>query len=458
MRGLLPLSYLLFLVTILSCNKSNTIEDATYFGGEIINPKNDYVLLYKDDVLVDSIALDVNNRFLYQFKNFTPGLYHFNHQEYQYVFIEPKDSILFRLNTIDFDESLTFSGRGANKNNFIINTFLANERHELKARKLYNLPAKKFCDRISAELQQRLNMLDVYKERYEFSDDFMKVANTHIKFHYYKIKEFYPRYNKLQADSIAADGFYAFRKDIDYNTDNLGSFYPFYEYMYALIDNLSSQNVINTTKEKKIFHSYNVKINIIDSLVQNQSSKNQLLKNTALNYLSKVECKTNAQNILDIFNKHNTDQNNKTQITKLVNNIGRLSKGNNLPDFNVISINNETLNIKQVVNKPTVLFFWTTKNPRHFNSAHKKAEQFAKESNYEFVSISLDSGIENWKNHSKKHNSLNEYIFETPYHTKEDLLIQKISKVYVLDKDAKIVSSELNLFDTKFLQKLNALH
>ena len=118
MRKLLPLSYLLVLITLFSCNKSNTIEDATYFGGEIINPKNDFVLIYKDKILIDSVILDQNNRFLYKFKNFTPGLYHFNHEEYQYVFIEPKDSILFRLNTIDFDESLTFSGKGADKNIF----------------------------------------------------------------------------------------------------------------------------------------------------------------------------------------------------------------------------------------------------------------------------------------------------------------------------------------------------
>jgi hypothetical protein len=457
MQKLLPLSYLLILVTLFSCNTSNTTKDATYFGGEIINPKNDFVLIYKDEVLVDSVSLDENNRFLYQFKNFTPGLYHFNHEEYQYVFIEPKDSILFRLNTIDFDESLTFSGRGADKNNFIINTFLANERHEAKARSLYRLPAKKFCDRISAELQQRLNMLDVYQERYEFSDEFKNVANAHIKYHYYKIKELYPIYNKQQADSIDVNEFYAFRKDINYNTGNLGSFYPFYEYMYTLIDNLSNHQLKHTNNSHDIYTSYNIKVNIIDSLVQNQASKNQLLKNTSLNYLSKVECKNYAEKILNKFKLHNTNSENEKQITKLVGNISRLSKGNHLPNFNVVSLNNETTNIKHLINKPTVIYFWTTKNPRHLKSSHLKAKQFEENSEYKFISISLDNNKGTWRNYSTKFNFENEYILEKPHHTKEDLLIQNISKVYVLDENSKILSADLNMFDTKFIEKLNAL-
>jgi len=94
MIKLLPLSYLLFLIAFTSCNENIETEDATYFGGEIINPKDDFVLLYKDDVLIDSVALDEKNRFLYKFNDFTSGLYHFNHKEYQYVYIEPTDSIV----------------------------------------------------------------------------------------------------------------------------------------------------------------------------------------------------------------------------------------------------------------------------------------------------------------------------------------------------------------------------
>ena len=75
---------------------------------------------------VDTLLLDKNNRFIHKISNFTSGLYAFSHGgEYQWVLLEPKDSLLLRLNTIDFDESLVFTGKGARKNNYLIKNFPA---------------------------------------------------------------------------------------------------------------------------------------------------------------------------------------------------------------------------------------------------------------------------------------------------------------------------------------------
>ena len=44
------------------------------------------------------------------------------------ILLEPNDSIMFRLNTYDFDESLVFTGNGARKNNYLLKTYLSNEK------------------------------------------------------------------------------------------------------------------------------------------------------------------------------------------------------------------------------------------------------------------------------------------------------------------------------------------
>lgn len=459
MIKLLPLSYLLFFMAFTSCTENTETEDATYFGGEIINPKNDFVLLYKDKVLIDSIPLDNKNRFLYQFKDFTPGLYHFNHEEYQYVYIEPKDSILFRLNTIDFDESLTFSGKGAHKNNFIINTFLANENHGSKSGSLYKLSPKKFSTLISSELNQRIDVLEQHRDRYEFSDGFMDVANAHIGYHFYAAKERYSIYNTKQADSIDVSSFYEFRKNIDFNTGNLGSFYPYYEYLYALIDNLSLERLKNSDTKEDHIENYNSKTEVIDSLVQNKNLKNQLLKSTTLHYLKTVKCGNQATTILTGFDKYNSDPKNKEKITGLVNAIKRLSYGNSLPEFNIVSTNNQTIAFKSILdNKPTVIYFWSSNNPRHIKSVHSRVNKYAINSNYNFVGISLDNNKKDWKVYAKKFNLKDGFSLETPKETREQLLIQNTNKVYVLDKNAKILSADLNIFDPHFSEKLKSLH
>ena len=100
---------------LLSCNNKDKNLITTYIGGQIINPKMDYVLLSHHDKRLDTIRLNTGGAFDFQCENLQTNLYIVKHGELQYIFIEPGDSIMFRLNTVGFDESLAFSGRGAEK-------------------------------------------------------------------------------------------------------------------------------------------------------------------------------------------------------------------------------------------------------------------------------------------------------------------------------------------------------
>ena len=108
-----------FLTTLLifSCENSKSSKgDYAYFGGEIINPSNNYVTLTNVNDKKDTIYLDNNNRFLHKIDSLNPGMYTFAHGgEYQTILLEPNDSLLLRLNTNDFDESLVYTGKGAKK-------------------------------------------------------------------------------------------------------------------------------------------------------------------------------------------------------------------------------------------------------------------------------------------------------------------------------------------------------
>ena len=172
MTRLLPIIYLISFALFFSCNKSEKAKVATYFGGEIINPNSDYVLFYKEETLIDSIKLDENNKFVYQFDLDQPSLYNFRHDEYQYVHLEPNDSVFVRLNTIEFDESLRFSGIGAQKNNFFIKTFLLNEKNNKDLLNFYKLSPQEFSKKIDKEIHRRLNDLERSHNKYNFSSHF----------------------------------------------------------------------------------------------------------------------------------------------------------------------------------------------------------------------------------------------------------------------------------------------
>ena len=54
-------------------------------------------------------------------------MYTFSHVEFQVFYLNPGDSLMLRVNTLEFDESLSFTGMGSKGNNLLIDLFLLNE-------------------------------------------------------------------------------------------------------------------------------------------------------------------------------------------------------------------------------------------------------------------------------------------------------------------------------------------
>ncbi|MDP5043357.1 MAG: hypothetical protein NWQ06_00080, partial [Leeuwenhoekiella sp.] len=83
------------IVLLLGCSSDTKhSKSGTYIGGEIVNPTSNYIILKKDDLLIDTIALDQNNRFSYKLKSVKKGLYNIFHNEQQLIYLEPGDSLL----------------------------------------------------------------------------------------------------------------------------------------------------------------------------------------------------------------------------------------------------------------------------------------------------------------------------------------------------------------------------
>lgn len=460
MTRLLPILILAIASCFSSCNNKVTQCADAYFGGEIINPKEKNVILYKDEIVIDTIPLDKANRFYYSFDKLKPGLYSFKHDEFQYVYIEPKDSIFLRVNTIEFDETLTFTGKGALKNNYLIKNFLKNEESKEKLHDaFYNESPLVFNKQVKYEQSRRLDYLERYGDKYNFSPSFLDVAKANIDYHYYAIKEQYPIYNKKYKDSINNKKYYTFRQFTDLNNNELISFYPYYNYLYAVTDNISKQykyQQVASASDRLLDYSLN-NIKVIDSLIKNKELKNMVLKRAAMNYLTKADNKTNADSFLSSFKKLSSCEKSCKDLEKMVQTIERLEKGNQIPSFNIINVNNETLDIQKTITKPTVIYFWTTRYPSHLKGVRRKVAQFAPNSNYNFIGLSIDQDKEVWQKVAVKMDSKNEFIFENYKDATDNLLIHQIHKIFVLDEKGKILNSELNIFDPKFDEKLKQL-
>ena len=231
-------TFICILLILVGCKKdgNKTAIDFAYVGGEIINPNTNYIVLTKNEALIDTVKLDGRNRFLYKINDFHEGFYTIRHGgEFQLILLEPTDSLLFRINTLDFDESLVYSGKGDKKNNYFINEYLQNEEDEKYIVELCQLDGITFQKRVDSLKISKLKALEHFIDKYEPSPLFIKIAKANIDYSYYSSKEVYPfvHYGKNKAAILKSlpENFYNYRKDINYNDNFLSSYHNYNKFL-----------------------------------------------------------------------------------------------------------------------------------------------------------------------------------------------------------------------------------
>ena len=78
---------------------------------------------------------------------------------------------MLRLNSLDFDESLVFSGKGASKNNYLIDVFLEHEKDENYVKKNYKSSRLIFKNIIDSLLKKKIKHYSDYNFKNNFISD-----------------------------------------------------------------------------------------------------------------------------------------------------------------------------------------------------------------------------------------------------------------------------------------------
>jgi hypothetical protein len=461
---LLPIS-IASLFSLNSCEKVFEPDNyVAYFGGEIINPQENYVLFLKDDTIIDTLFLDENNRFLHKFDSLTPGLYTFRHNpEYQYVYFDKNDSLMIRLNAYDFDNSLAFCGRGDEKNNFLIDLFLKNEEGKAQLYDILEKPQDEFITSIDSSFNKTKTFYLKRKAQIGWSKDFDEVAQASLNFNYYYKKELYPYAHKYKTGECILkklpDNFYEYRNRINYNDDNLANFSPFVKYVTVMLNNVTYKNCKGEHFDEMSLDNNISKLNIIDTLIKNQKIKNIVLNNVAYMYLLEDQNMYNNKKFIDRYLELSTDKEQQKEVSQIYNSVQNLKIGNPLPKISLIDSLSNPIDIADLThNKRTVVFFWTSHADSHVRISHKKIRAIqAQHPELNFVAVNINDTKDTWMHELKKYNfkgvtELHANDFEE---IKKQWVITKIHRTILLNPDGTIENAFANLFDIHFEKSLN---
>ena len=264
------------IILIIGCKS----ENKTFISGKIIKPTNNEIQLLKDEKVIKNININNEGIFSTSIDDLNDGLYNFVHlPEFQYLIVNKGDSLVLRLNSLDFDESLVFSGKGASKNNYLIDVFLEHEKDENYVKKNYKSSRLIFKNIIDSLLKKKIK----HYSGYNFKNNFISnlIINHAILIPLYSHIENYIILNKKN-HSKNIQYFNKYRKEINLNINELSHFKPYLDYI--------TLKSINESFSDKKGYDYNLnfnllRLNYIKNQISNETIKTKLLRYIAYEYL-----------------------------------------------------------------------------------------------------------------------------------------------------------------------------
>ena len=462
---------LLFSLTFFSCDPQNSATlEKTYFGGEIINPNSNYIVLSKNTVVKDTIYLNEKNQFFYTFDSVRSGIYSIRHKpESQIVLFEPGDSIMMRLNTLEFDETLVFTGEGSKKNNFLADMYLQNEEERSTLRKKsFNLPPELFKIQQDSLLKQRRKRFERFVRKNDISPLAKSILQASYQYDFFSRFELYENNNskkKKRGEEYIGQlpsSFFSYRKNIDINNENYRRLYAHRQFLEYYLNN----QLNNSKAFKKITGSANQRIfeiNFIDSIISNSHIKENMFRSLVGNYLIRNNDSILSHQVLQHYLDQSENTFFKNEMKQLFEANQKLSIGRKIPKIKLVNTAGDTVQLTSLLNAPhTVLYFWSTQDKPHFTRAHEKTKALSiTYPMVNFIGINVDTDQQkDWLKTIKrnKFNSELEYEFSNPKQAIKELVIYFKNKVILLDKDGRIVEPNSNLFSVGLEKKLMELY
>jgi hypothetical protein len=471
MRVLFSIFFIAISITSCKKNTQELSEDFAYIGGEIINPIESSIILESKNKIIDTIILDGRNRFKYKVEHLNAGLYTFKHgNKYQMIILEPNDSLLFRLNTFDFEESLVYTGRGARQNNFFLNEYLENEKTDAALRKFRDLKPTEFSHKLDSLKTEQIAKFKNFSKKNKVSDVFENLILQHINFSYCANKETYPfRRERSHIEEIfnaLPDDFYAYRKNIDYNNSKLKDLITYKWFLKANMSNVALNHHLQHCNDNDFKRGRSLCFNLdrlkqIDSLITDKGLKEELLYYYTVKFLSLTDNPKETDTIIKNYLAKTKNEKGKKMIVNFANAVSKLSAGKSLPKLDIIDYKNNIIELSDIVNGPTVITFWSNMHYDHFKSNHYKLKDLkVKYPEVSFVSINIDNfNVKKARRllHNNGFTNGNEYFFKLPKQASEALAIHPMTKTIIMNRNKKIVNSNSNIFHNKFEEQLLGL-
>lgn len=449
-------------ISLLFLACSSNQNNSTYFGGGIVNPKDNFVILLQEDNIIDSIPIDNNGHFSYEFNLKEPGLFTFRHgYDPQIVYLEPHDSLKLRVNTVQFDESLVFDGTSGVENNFLIENYLLNQKNSELILSYYKIPPQDFKFKTDSIKTSRENKLEKLKVKHQLSDEFVKIAQKSIDFEYFDMRERYAflmnKYNPKKAKNINQN-FYSYRENIDFKYENTSNLFGYHRFLDNYLKNLSielcqKKHPSKDCYELNTYNNIDHRINLVDSLVKNENLRKSFLERFIQEEIIYAQTPDHLIHTSELIDKFNFSDLDKKRLKSLVDFQSSLIVNADLKNIKIKSQDFTKHQLEDVMKKNlSVIYSWSVQSPSHHKLRIKKIKELKeKYPDIQFIGINIDHNLpDKWLDAVQNFNYNSENEFMIVAENNAPFYRNYLNKVFFLNKDCIIKKSEIILSNVDF--------
>ena len=362
----------------MACEGKEKAIDYVLFSGAIENPTSEVVkivgnaytvelVLNSDNAFSDTLWIPINGYY-----TVAAG------RESSSIFLNKGDNVAMNLNTEEFDESISYLGKGAEKNNYLAKKYMNSELNELSFDEFFVLDEASFTKKNNGLHTQKVDFLMSSKVP---DENFIEMEKKALKYDFLanisNYKEYYVYLTK-DADFVVGDDFYVKFKGFDYENEN--DFKTYSSYRTIVVN-----HYITDVDDKEGLEQTFTAIKGIKS----DYIKNEVLGNFRYSF-------SPAHGELDLFYsllmETSTDEEFKIKITEKYEKISPLTIGNVSPAFNYPDRDGKDVSLEDLKGKYVYVDIWATWcGPCKREIPHLKqlTEEYAGK-DIEFVSISID--------------------------------------------------------------------